>query len=101
MHERNWHRYLRPDLKRHGQISGVLFDIAVTVCDKAREMCPISGVSLQVPAKTPAAKETIHKTFRDPATADGSEEEQLMVFRQVRDEIKKWIAQTFVDQMRQ
>jgi len=73
---------------------GVLFDIAVTVCDKAKEMCPICGVSLQAPAKTPAAKETIHKTFRDPATADGSEEEQLNVFRQVRDEIKEWIART-------
>jgi arsenate reductase len=73
---------------------GVLFDIAVTVCDKAREMCPICGVSLEAPARTPAAKETIHKTFRDPATAEGSEEEQLMVFRQVRDEIKEWIAGT-------
>ena len=77
---------------------GVLFDIAVTVCDKAREMCPICEVSLEAPVQTPAAKETIHKTFRDPATVDGSEEEQLMVFRQVRDEIKKWIAQTFMDQ---
>ncbi|HEX7445251.1 MAG TPA: arsenate reductase ArsC [Methanothrix sp.] len=79
---------------------GVLFDIAVTVCDKAREMCPICGVSLQVPAKTPAAKETIHRTFRDPATSDGSEEEQLKVFRQVRDEIQEWIARTFGDQIR-
>ena len=67
---------------------GILFDIVVTVCDKAKEMCPICGVSLQVPTKTPAAKETIHRTFRDPAIAEGSEEEQLNAFRQVRDEIK-------------
>ena len=78
---------------------GILFDIAVTVCDKAKEMCPICGVSLQVPAKTPAAKETIHKTFRDPAQAEGSVEDQLDAFRQVRDEIKEWIVRTFVDQM--
>ena len=78
---------------------GILFDIAVTVCDKAKEMCPICGVSLEAPAKTPAAKETIHKTFRDPAEAEGSEQEQLNVFRQVRDEIKEWIARTFVDRV--
>ena len=71
--------------------------MAVVRLDKAREMCPICGVSLEAPAKTPAAQETIRETFRDPATAVGSEEEQLMVFRQVRDEIKKWIAQTFMD----
>ena len=73
---------------------GILFDIVVTVCDKAKEMCPICGVSLQVPTKTPAAKETIHRTFRDPAIAEGSEEEQLNAFRQVRDEIKEWITRT-------
>jgi arsenate reductase len=77
------------------EFRGILFDIAVTVCDKAREMCPICGVSLEPSSKTPAAKETIHKTFRDPAGAEGSEEEQLIVFRLVRDEIKEWIAQTF------
>jgi arsenate reductase len=81
------------------EFRGILFDIAVTVCDKAKEMCPICGVSLDAPANTPAAKETIHKTFRDPALAEGSEEEQLIVFRLVRDEIKEWIARTFVDQM--
>jgi len=83
------------------EFRGILFDIAVTVCDKAKEICPICGVSLQAPAKTPAAMETIHKTFRDPAEAEGSEEEQLSVFRLVRDEIKDWIARTFVDVMMQ
>jgi len=74
---------------------GFLFDLAVTVCDKAREMCPICGVSLKAPATGPAAKETIHRNFRDPAAAEGSEEDQLDAFRQVRDEIKNWIEQTF------
>jgi arsenate reductase len=81
------------------EFRGILFDIAVTVCDKAKEMCPICGVGLEPSSKTPAAKEVIHKTFRDPALAEGSEEEQLSVFRLVRDEIKEWIARTFVDQM--
>jgi arsenate reductase len=74
---------------------GTLFDLAVTVCDKAKEMCPICGVSLKAPATAPAAKETIHRNFKDPAAAEGSEEDQLNAFRQVRDEIKNWIEQTF------
>jgi arsenate reductase (thioredoxin) len=81
--------------KSINEYRGILFDIAVTVCDKAKEMCPICGVSLKAPAYTPAARKTIHKNFRDPATAKGSEEEQLAVFRQVRDEIREWIEKTF------
>jgi arsenate reductase len=74
---------------------GTLFDLAVTVCDKAKEACPICQVGLKAPDTAPAAKKTIHKTFRDPATAEGSEEDQLNVFRQVRNEIRSWIVQTF------
>jgi arsenate reductase len=74
---------------------GILFDLAVTVCDKAREACPICGISLRALATAPAAKKASHKTFKDPAAAEGSEEEQLNAFRQVRDEINEWIIQTF------
>jgi arsenate reductase len=81
--------------KGMNEYRGTLFDLAVTVCDKAKEMCPICGVSLKAPTTVLASKETIHKTFKDPATANGSEEDQLVVFRQVRDEIKDWIGQTF------
>jgi arsenate reductase (thioredoxin) len=74
---------------------GKLFDLAVTVCDKANEMCPVCEVSLRTPSKMPAAKETIHQNFKDPAATTGSESEQLNAFRRARDEIKEWIAQTF------
>jgi arsenate reductase len=74
---------------------GTLFDLAVTVCDKAKEICPICGVNIRAPPHTTAAKKTIHRSFRDPAAAEGSEEEQLAVFRQIRDEIKDWINETF------
>ncbi len=77
------------------ELRGMLFDLAVTLCDRAKEMCPLCRVSLQAPTATPAAKEVRHKTFKDPAIAKGSEEEQLNAFRQVRDEIKGWIIQTF------
>jgi len=81
--------------KAMNEYRGILFDLAVSVCDKAREMCPICGISLEAPATTPAAKETIHRNFKDPAAAESSEEDQLDAFRQVRDEIKNWIEQTF------
>ena len=74
---------------------GILFDLAVTVCDKAKEMCPLCGVGLIAPVDAPAAKMTIHENFRDPAAAEGSEEDQLNAFRQARDEIKNWIEQIF------
>jgi arsenate reductase len=77
--------------KKMSEYRGVLFDLVVTVCDKAKEACPICGVSLKAPATAPAAKKAIHKAFKDPATANGSEEEQLNAFRQVRDEIRDWM----------
>jgi arsenate reductase len=54
------------------------WDLVVTVCDSARETCPAF----------PRAVPKIHVAFKDPAAAEGSEEEQLAVFRRVRDEIR-------------
>jgi arsenate reductase len=53
------------------------FDLVVTVCDSAREACPI----------LPGARKTLHEAFEDPAAA-GDGENALPVFRQVRDEIR-------------
>jgi len=72
-----------------------IFDLAVTVCDRARQACPICSTELKLPSKSPRAGEVIHRSFEDPATAKGSQEEQLQAFRRVRDEIKDWISQTF------
>jgi len=77
------------------EYQGVLFDLAVTVCDRAKDACPLCGTALRPRPKTPSAKETVHKSFEDPALAGGFEEKQLSKFRQVRDEIKEWIAQRF------
>jgi arsenate reductase (thioredoxin) len=54
------------------------FDLIITVCDDAAENCPV----WLGPGKR------VHIGFPDPAKAPGSEEEQLSVFRQVRDDIK-------------
>ncbi len=57
---------------------GQTFDYVITVCDKAKELCP----------NFPGQVKKIHWSFQDPAEANGSEEERLKVFRKVRDEIK-------------
>lgn len=58
-------------------LRGVAFDLVVTVCDSAREACPVF----------PGAKRTVHRAFDDPAHA-GTGDEALPVFRRVRDEIR-------------
>jgi len=59
------------------------FDLVVTVCDNAKESCPIY----------PGAKETLHWPFDDPADATGSDDEKMVMFRRVRDEIKTKISE--------
>jgi len=58
----------------------------VTVCDNARERCPIF----------PRTYKFLHWGFDDPAAAQGTREEKLAVFRRVRDEIAKKIDQELV-----
>ena len=57
---------------------GQLFDTSVTVCDEAKEACPYF----------PGAARQLHWSFDDPSAATGSEDEQLAVYRRVRDEIE-------------
>jgi arsenate reductase len=58
-------------------LKGLQFDIVVTVCDSARESCPV----------LPGAKKTVHHVFEDPAHA-GEGDDALPLFRRVRDEIR-------------
>ena len=81
--------------KASQELQNTIFDVAVTVCDRAKVACPICSTNLELPSKSPRARDVIHKSFEDPAAAVGSEEEKLNVFRRVRDEIKDWISETF------
>ena len=56
---------------------GEAFDFVITVCDQARETCPVF----------PRAARQLHWSFPDPSAVEGSEKERLEVFRRVRDEI--------------
>jgi arsenate reductase len=67
--------------KHVNEFAGESFDYVLTVCDHAREVCPI------FPGKT----EMIHHSFVDPAACDGTEEERLALFRKVRDEIRGYL----------
>ncbi|OGC00027.1 protein tyrosine phosphatase [candidate division KSB1 bacterium RBG_16_48_16] len=55
------------------------FDYVITVCDNAKETCPVFLGEV---------KEQLHIGFEDPAEATGTEEEVLAIFRRVRDEIR-------------
>ena len=68
------------------QLADHQFDYIFTVCDRAQESCPT----------VPLATRVIHHQFDDPpqlAANARTEEEALVHFRQVRDEIKGWIQQ--------
>jgi arsenate reductase len=52
---------------------GQPFDYVVTVCDQARQTCPVF----------PGVHESLHWGYEDPAAAEGTEEERLAVFRKV------------------
>jgi arsenate reductase len=63
------------------ELVGVDFDYVVTVCDNAREQCPVF----------PGRAKLFHKAFDDPYFATGSEEEIMAEFRRVRDQIKAFV----------
>ena len=61
------------------------FDYVITVCDNAKERCPVF----------PGRGKYIHKGFTDPSRTTGSNDQELMDFRVVRDEIRDWILKYF------
>jgi arsenate reductase len=67
------------------EFKGREFDMAVTLCDNAKQGCPFF----------PRAKEAVHRGFADPAGARGSKAVRLDAFRRVRDEIRDWLLASF------
>ena len=72
--------------KTLGRYLGEPFEYVITVCDDANEACPFF----------PGAANRLHWSFEDPSQAEGSEEEQLAVFRSVRDRIRERIEEDLV-----
>jgi len=66
------------------EMSGMTFDLAVTLCDRANQICLVVS----------CAKKTIHYGFPDPHLTPGGEEELIEGYRSVRDGIAVWIDKT-------
>jgi len=67
------------------EMSGMTFDLAVTLCDRANQVCPV----------VTCAKKTLHRGFPDPHLTPGSEDDLIEGYRRVRDDIGAWIDKTF------
>lgn len=63
------------------EFEGQYFDIVLTVCDSAKESCPVFF----------GAARQLHHSFDDPAALHGSEEARLTLFRRVRDELRAYL----------
>lgn len=67
--------------KHVDEFAGREFDYVLTVCDNAKESCPVFfGKAMR-----------LHHSFNDPAGVEGSEEKRLAAFRQVRDELRAYL----------
>lgn len=66
------------------EFAGKQFDYVITVCDNARESCPIfAGVG-----------QRLHQSFEDPAAAPA--DRQLANFEKVRDQIAAWLKESLL-----
>ena len=69
------------------EFAGQAFHYVITVCDNARDNCPVF----------PGAAARLHWSFEDPAAVEGSGEVRLAAFRRIRDQIHRRV-KTFVRQ---
>ena len=67
------------------EFRGYEFDYVVTVCDQAKETCPFF----------PGGQKHLHVSFKDPSQLEGPEEEIIVGFRHVMNQIRDWIVKNF------
>ena len=67
--------------KHIDELWNIDFDYVITLCDNAAQNCPVFGGKAKV----------IHKPFKDPYFATGSEENVMAEFRKVREQIKSFV----------
>jgi arsenate reductase (thioredoxin) len=71
------------------EFAASVFDYVLTVCDGARDACPMY----------PGHATRLHRGFHDPAAVQGSEAERLQAFRKVRDEIREYFRSNPFDKL--
>lgn len=63
------------------ELQGIEFTHVITVCDNAKESCPLFlGDVIR-----------IHRSFKDPSSVEGGNEKMMAAFREVRDEMSVWL----------
>jgi arsenate reductase len=67
------------------EFEGIEFDYIVTVCGRSGEVCPVFL----------GGKQYLHEPFEDPASVKGNDDDIIIIFRRIRDELKVWIEKTF------
>jgi len=67
--------------KHIDDLKGIDFDYVITLCDNAAQNCPVF----------PGKAKVIHKPFKDPYFATGSEEHVMAQFAKVRDQIRDFV----------
>ena len=78
--------------KDAGQFINDSFEYVITVCDNAKETCPVFSGNV---------KHNLHIGFEDPADAVGTEDEIFSVFRKVREEIKVKVRLFYQNELRE
>jgi len=63
--------------KHVGDLADVHFDLVVTLCDTARQACPVF----------PGDTKVVHQAYENPDEATGTDDERMEVFRRVRDQL--------------
>ena len=69
------------------EFAGQVFDYVITVCDHARDNCPIF----------PGGTARLHWSCEDPAAVEGSQAERLAAFRRIRDQLHERIKTFFTE----
>ena len=69
------------------EFMGQEFDYVITVCDHAKELCPVF----------PGRTKHLHWSVGDPAAVEGPEQERQVAFRRIRDELQERI-RTFLSE---
>ncbi|MBN9658345.1 MAG: arsenate reductase ArsC [Acidobacteria bacterium] len=75
--------------KSVNEFVGQNFDYVVTVCDNARDACPVF----------PGAVNRLHWSFEDPASVQGPEAQRIAEFRRIRNQIHERV-RTFADALK-
>ena len=79
----------RAQSKTIDRFLGERFDYVITVCDRARESCPVF----------PGSENTLHWGLDDPSEAGGTDDEKLAAFRRTREELAARL-RPFIDEAR-